>query len=831
MPISAGDRLGPYEILARIGAGGMGEVWKARDTRLDRLVAVKVSKAQFTERFEREAHAVAALNHPHICTLHDVGPNYLVMEFVEGSTLHGPLPLPKALEYAAQICDALDAAHRKGITHRDLKPANILVNKQGVKLLDFGLAHMTPGPNDPTLTQAGAVMGTPAYMAPEQSEGKPADARSDIYAFGCVLYEMLTGKRVSQDRVVVAPPALERIVKTCLATDPDERFQNALDLKRNLTWAAEPSPSSNPSPPAKPVSRTWMWTAAAILVLGLLAAWGVSRFRPSAAQDVVRLQIAPPEGAAFVTNGGVALSPDGKTAVFVATADGKRELWIRPLDSTAARLLPGTEGANRPFWSPDGKTIAFFANRKLQRIDLAGGAPFTICDAVSAVGGAWTSDGRIILGLLGKNLFQVAASGGTPSSLTTLDTSQGDVAHAWPQVLPGGHFLYWTPSSKPENNGTTYEASFAKPNERVPLVQSKTNALYVTGTDGQGYLLWRRGETLVAQTFDPAALKLSGEPHPLADSVATAGASGWMVVAVSSTGLLYGAPQLSHLTWFDRIGKMLNTVGDPGQFNVPRFSPNGRLIAVTRQESDRDLWLIEVDQGMGHRLTSDSGGGFFPLWSPDGRTLLVLGENLSKLVRRDAAGTSAGENLAPTTPRDHLDDWSRDGGSVLLSREAPDTKYDLWIYHTTPDGKLTPGNQPTPYLRTAFNEQNARFSPEPNPRWVAYQSDATGRFEIYLQSFPQPRGEQRLSTGGGTQPRWSADGRELFYVSPDNQLMAVSLKLGADSVQASTPRVLFPLRGGGNYEPAPDGQRFLSDVPDPPRPLTMIVNWTALLKK
>ena len=500
MPLTAGERLGPYEVLALIGAGGMGEVYRARDTRLDRVVAIKVSKEKFSDRFEREARAVAALNHPHICTLHDVGPNYLVMEYVEGAPLKGPLPLEKAVEYAGQILDALDAAHQKRIIHRDLKPANILVTKQGIKLLDFGLAKHAAPLKDVDVTRAltdqGQILGTLQYMSPEQLQGKEADACGDLFSFGCVLYEMLTGKRAfegaSPASVIAAilerqpaplteAPPLDRIVRRALAKDPDQRFQSARDLKAVLNWALEQPPPAA----AKPSHRWWM-ASAAILVISALGGWAIAHFRQSPAdQGAFRLHIVPPEGGQFVygnNSGGIALSPDGRTAAYVASANGKTALWVRPLDAPSARALAGTEGAYFPFWSPDNKSIGFFAAGKLQRVDLAGGAPLTICDVPggSGRGAAWTSDGRVVLGSIAAGLFQVPASGGTPSPLTKIDASHGEASHRWPQLLPGGRFLYWVRAGKPEDIGV-YAASLANPGERVRLVNTDTAAFYAPG--------------------------------------------------------------------------------------------------------------------------------------------------------------------------------------------------------------------------------------------------------------------------------------------------------------------------------------------------------------
>jgi eukaryotic-like serine/threonine-protein kinase len=512
MPLTAGERLGPYEVLALIGAGGMGEVYKARDTRLDRIVAIKVSQERFSDRFEHEARAVAALNHPHICTLHDVGPNYLVMEYVEGAPLKGPLPLEKAVEYAGQILDALDAAHQKGIIHRDLKPSNILITKQGIKLLDFGLAKQAAPLKemDPTraLTDQGQIVGTLRYISPEQLQGKEADARSDLFAFGCVLYEMLSGKRAfdgSSDASVIAAilehePApltsnqnnagrpLDRVVKRSMAKDPDQRFQTARDLKAALSWVLDQPPVVT----AKRSHGMWIGIAAA-LALGVAGGLAVARFhQPQPEQGVVRVQINPPEGGQFAFGssvGGVALSPDGRTAAFIATANGVTALWLRPLEGTAARMIPGTEEASYPFWSPDSQSIAFLTPGKLQRVDIADGTPRPICDAPRVWGGAWTSDGQIIAGVFGSSLFRVSASGGALSPLTTLDPSRGEGLHLWPQALPKGRFLFWVSSDKPENTGV-YAASLEKPNERVHVLTTDAKALYVPGGDGGDYLVW-----------------------------------------------------------------------------------------------------------------------------------------------------------------------------------------------------------------------------------------------------------------------------------------------------------------------------------------------------
>jgi predicted Ser/Thr protein kinase len=840
-------------LISPLGEGGMGEVWKARDTRLDRTVALKVSKEQFTERFEREARAVAALNHPNICTLHDVGPNYLVMELIEGEPLRGPMPVEKAVAYAGQILDALDAAHRKGITHRDLKPANILVTKQGIKLLDFGLAKQAgpPKASDATLTGQGQIVGTLRYMSPEQLQGKEADARSDLFSFGCVLYEMLTGKRAFEGEsaaiaailerepapLTVAAP-LERVVRRSLATDPDQRFQTARDLKAALTWALEHPPASAAAKPG----RRW-WIAAAALVIGVLLGWGVSRFRqPPAEARPYRLQIEPPEGSRFTfgnTVGGIALSPDGRTAAYVTSGSGKSGLWVRPLDSAAARLIAGTEGAAFPFWSPDSKSVAFFSRGKLLRVDLAGGAPLAICDVAVPRGGAWSGDGHILYGVLTGGLFQVPASGGTPAPLTTLNASRGESFHLWPQVLPGGRFLYLVQGEKPENTGI-YAASFARPGERMRLLTTDTNALYAPGGDGRSYLLWLRGGTLVAQELDTGTLKLEGEPHPVADPVARSEILGKMNVAASASGLLLysSSNTLSQFTWLGRTGKPLGVVGELGEYGAFRVSLDGRrVVSSLDRPGSTDLWLLEVERGVAGRFTSNSGLSTFPIWSPDGRTILYSTGAPRNLFRKDSSGAGNEQRFSRSPNNQFATDWSRDGRWVLYYEVTPGTQRDLWVLPVTPDGKPAPNSTPRSYLRTPYDERWGRFSPEAPPRWVAYQSDETGRWEVYIQAFPEPRGATRVSTGGGQFPQWGAGARELFYVSPDNKLMGVSLKPGADTVEPSAPREIFPLSvietGWSPYDTAPDGQRFLvrATPGHAAQPLTVIVNWPALLKK
>jgi Tol biopolymer transport system component/predicted Ser/Thr protein kinase len=870
MSLSPGTKLGPYEVIAPLGVGGMGEVYRARDPRLGRDVAIKVSAAQFTERFEREARAVAALNHPNICTLYDVGPKYLVMELVEGVPLKGPLPVEKAVEYAGQILDALDAAHRKGITHRDLKPANILVTKQGIKLLDFGLAKQqgtSLGEHGATLTRAltseGQILGTLQYMSPEQLQGKDADARSDIFAFGCVLYEMLSGKRTfegsSAASVIAAilerepapldvTPPLDRIIRTCLAKNPDDRFQTAREVKLALEWSAS-APVETGAVTTRKV-RPWPWMVAAVATAAALAIagmWAVPYFRhtPPVEERAISLSLNPPEDGQFVFGnsvGGIALSPDGRTATFVAARDGNILLWVMELDGSPATSLPGTEGAAYPFWSPDNGSIAFFSRGKLRRVERRGGEPLPICDVTIGRGGVWMSDHRILYGSLTAGLFVVPDSAGTPLSLTTPDTSRGEISHRWPQVLPGGRFLYWVQSGKADTQGI-YAASLARPTEAKMLVSANANGLFAPGGDGRGYLLWLRGGTLVAREFDLVTLTLTGETHQIADPVTSVSITNQMNVAVSAGGLLlYSAiNKPRQFTWIDRAApgkKPLDVIGEPGEYGAFRLSPDRRRIAATRDRpGGPDICLLEVERGVANPFTFPPDSFIYPIWSPTGLAVLFTSYSTRNLYRKDSDGAGAERRLTQSPNSQYAADWSGDGRWILYWEIAPNTQRDLWVQPMTPEGEPATDAKPRRYLSTAANESWGRFSPEPSPHWVAYQSDESGPFEVYIDAFPQPRGKKRISTAGGTYPLWGPEGRELFYVSPDSKVMVVDLKVTADSVKPSAPRELFPLpavdMGYSAYDVTPDGQRFLvlaTPEHGASQPLTVIVNWPALLK-
>jgi eukaryotic-like serine/threonine-protein kinase len=632
------------------------------------------------------------------------------------------------------------------------------------------------------------------------------------------------------------------------------RFIGAVDRHRAPILSESSSLDSTAPPPqadGKPSlvwseSRRWWIAAAVTLLLGALGLWAASHLRPTPTDErVLSLQINPPEGSEFTFGtqaAGISLSPDGKTAAYVATDKGKAALWVRPLDGTTARLLAGTEDAGLPFWSPDSKSIAFFGHGKLQRVyltgELAGGTPQTICEVGQARGGSWSDNGQILLGGWHSGLFQVAASGGRPTSVTTLDASRGEVFHYWPQILPGGRFLYFVRSSKRENTGV-YAASFAKPRDPVQLLATDTNALYAPAADGahdnrKGYLLWLRGGTLVAQDFDAAALKLSGVPHPIADPVSRIGVHGQMQVSVSATGiLLYSSTDpVRQFRWVDRAGKPGAMIGEPAFSAFFHLSPDGRRVVVTRVNPlGTDLWILDVDRGVPSRLVSRSGMNVSPVWSPDSRTILFASDAPPNLFRKDTSGTSGEQRLTQSPNPQFPMDWSRDGRFILYEEDtAPGNQRSLWILPVAPDD-----GKPRPYLRAAFNQSNGQFSPD--TRWVAFQSDESGRYEVYVDTLPEPRGKVRISTGGGVLPQWGDGGRELFYMSPDSMLMSVGLKPGAASLEPSAPHALFPLlvidTDVSPYDAAPDGQRFLvlEAAEHAAQPLTVIVNWPALLDR
>jgi eukaryotic-like serine/threonine-protein kinase len=878
--LTAGTRIGPYEIVGALGQGGMGEVYRARDPRLGREVAIKVSAERFSDRFEREARAIAALNHPNICTLYDVGPDYLVMELVEGPTLadriqssgqgaggSGGLDLVDALDIARQIAVALQAAHDKGIVHRDLKPANVKITPDGVvKVLDFGLAKLAePNASDenpensPTMTahpvtRAGLILGTSAYMAPEQARGNPVDKRADIWAFGVVLYEMLSGDRlfhrdtVSDTLAAVltkepvwdrVPPKARPLLQRCLVKDPRRRLRDIGDIDLLLDGAPELVSSASRR-------RPWLaWGAAALLLVALAPAAFLHLREQAAVAEPVRFEI--PVTVNLSASGVVALSPDGRQLAFAASdADGVLRLFVRAMDSLEVRPLMGSEistVAPPPFWSPDSRFIAFDAGGKLKKLDVSGGPAQTLCDLPGiVVGGSWNRDGDIIVGSTSGGLLRVSESGGAVSPVTALDPSRKEGMHLLPSFLPDGrHFVYLRLAESVESSGIYVGSLDAKPEEQgskqiLPYVIGLT---YAPPTDsGPGRLLFLREGTLMAQPFDARRLALAGDAVPVAQQVGSFRDSAFF--SISSNGVLaYRATDRDfQLTWFDRQGSVLGRVSDPGRLRGAALSPDGTRAMASRtnpqDSANSDLWLLDLLQGnRATRFTSGTGIAEFPVWSPDGTRIAftLQGNVFQKLASgakdEELVQLERGRLKTPTS-------WSPDGRFLLIAAADPISRFDLWVLPLQGD------RTPVPFARTRFDENQGRFSPD--GRWVAYVSNESGASEVYVKAFDKDfaggsasaGGSTLVSKDGGTAPRWRGDGKELFYLAPNGTMMAVDLTINS-AFQAGTPTPLFQAPSGATVgDASADGKRFLLVTPIGPSasaPFTVVLNWTAGLKK
>ncbi len=894
--LTTGRRVGPYDIVAPLGAGAMGEVYRAHDTTLNRDVALKVLPELFAvdadrlARFTREAHVLASLNHPNIAAIYGLeqsnGTQALVLELVDGPTLadriaRGPIALGEALTIARQIADALEAAHEKGIIHRDLKPANIKIAGNGVvKVLDFGLAKVWDGApqsdlaGSPRLTATDSgersILGTPAYMSPEQARGKPLDKRTDIWSFGCVLYEMLTGRQAFAGETVsdtiaailervpewealpdTTPVTVRQLLQRCFEKDPRRRVRDIGDARIELDDALEGRAAIAPVVRRSRRERV-AWIALAVVTVAAALAVGGVLFLQRAPADTraYRSSILTPTGASLpaevIPSGRFALSPDGRRLAFVGgETGGVTKLWVQSLDGVIAQPLPGTEGASVPFWSPDSRLIGFFAGEKVKKIDAAGGPLLTLADNdASQAGATWNRDGVILFASIssGGPIRRVSASGGAPSPATTLNADNRETRHYYPFFLPDGrHFLYLAVGSEtagPISPNGIYVTALDS-NERKLLVPGGSNAMYA-----QGYLLFLRKQTLMAQPFDVERLELIGEAVPIAEHVTTGGAIGVAgAFTVSDTGAVayqtgsaeVGGVVSTQLVWFDRSGKQIGVLGDQDRSGDVALAPDGRRVAVSVFDlvrRTRDIWLFDIARGQRTRFTFDPADEFNSVWSPDGSRLAFNARRKGHLdlYQKASSGAGAEEELLADNLDKYPLDWSPDGRFILLRVNTPKTGNDLWVLPLFGDRK------PFPFLQTPFNEGTGRFSPD--GRWIVYGSNESGRNEVYVAPFPGPGGKWQVSAAGGSGPRWGRDGKEIFYLGPDNKLMAATVNGAGSAFEVGAARALFGTRAITNqrsmYDPSPDGQRFLVNMladEDAAAPITLVVNWPALLKK
>ena len=861
MQLAPGTSLGPYEVLARIGVGGMGEVWKARDTRLGRTVAIKTSNAAFNERFEREARAIAALNHPNVCTLYDVGPDYLVMEHIDGLTLaerieQGPLPLDEALSIARQIAEALESAHDKGIVHRDLKPANVKITPDGaVKVLDFGLA--TAFGNEPAAaaadannsatmtmraTQAGMIMGTAGYMAPEQASGKPVDRRADIWSFGVVLSEMVTGKQLFCGETLShtladvlrapiefkeVPAGLRPLLSRCLDRDPKQRLQSIGEARIAIqNYKESVAPAATAAPVVAKPAKSWLpWAAA---MLGAAATFAAMFFYPRHQDlDLIQFDVSAPPGSQSAA--APALSPDGKHLVFQVTRAGDTSLVLYTLATATSRPLTGTEGGVYPFWSPDGQRVAFVANGQLKSISTRSGDIQRIAGGVATEPGTWNSSGVILIASASRQLCQVPDSGGVLTPVLSFDSSRKESAHHLPFFLPDGkHFVF---TSHAEQQPGLYWSSLdgGKP---AFVMDDAIGAVYAPSIlSASGYLIVERASqaqpVLFSVPFNAANGRVTGREQRLTSQ------SGVTPGSASGRGSIAFRPSAenieSRLTWQSRNGEVLGTAGEPADHVELRISPDGRRVATSRESGD--IWIVDLERGGLVRLTSGTGNNSNPVWSPDGSEIIYASAEAGKyrLMRKSAGGAGPATTLLEQAIDCRPQSWSPDG-RWLLYRSGVRSHWDVFLLPLFGDRK------PVPLLVDVFDKYGAEFSPDGH--WIAYSSPENGRREVYVIATPPGNAAKwTVSTQGGTHPRWRADGKELYFVSLDRQMMAAPVNATATSFRTGEPVRLFPFRLVTNpvryFDPSPDGKRFLSLVQPETAPtgVRVILNWESLLKK
>ena len=874
MSLQIGQQVGSYEITSLIGKGGMGEVYRARDLKLKREVAIKALPDEFSRdadriaRFQREAEVLASLNHPHVAAIYDLvesgSTRFLVLELVEGNTLadriaRGPIPVEETLEIAKQIAEALEAAHERGVIHRDLKPANIKLAGNGtVKVLDFGLAKVreTAGAdvaasNSPTMITGvtqGMILGTAAYMSPEQAKGKEADRTSDIWAFGCVLYEMLTGRTVFQGEtaneilagVLTAEPdwhwlpmdtpeGIRRLLRRCLLKSQKKRLPHIGAARIEINEVQGGPQVDGPVVQSAAQSReriAWISIVALVTLFGVaVIVWAL---RPAPLSPELRLEINTPPTTDPVS---MAISADGQKIVFLGISGSQSGLWLRSMDSVSLRPLAGTDGASFPFWSPDNRSVGFFAGGKLKRIDIDNGSVQVLANAAAGRGGTWNRDGTILFATYPSNsIFRISATGGEPEGLMQEATQQG--LRRFPQFLPDGrHFLYYVIGS-PEARGV-YVGEIDRP-ETQRVVDADSPAAYTSGQ-----LLFVRGGTLFAQDFDPVRLTLGGNPLQVAHHITVDPVMVLAALSASAAGpIIYrtGLPSgQRQLAWFDRSGKEIGKVGDPdsaGSVN-PAVSSDGQRLARNRTvDGNNDIWLLDLGRGVLSRFTFHAAADLFPVWSPNGNRIVFDSDRTGTfdLYEKSVNGGASEQRLLATPKDKQAMDWSPDGHFLVYRSLDPKTSYDLWVLPLDGDRK------PFPFVQTDFDERDGQFSPD--GMWIAYQSNESGRFEIYVQSFPGG-GKWQISTNGGAQARWRRDGKELFYIALDARLMAVPVRLASDRkvVDASSPTPLFDTRVGGalqgnlrqQYVVSADGQRFLMNTvtqdPSITSPITVILNW------